>query len=266
MSLTIRRLFRPSEEIEEYLRQDIPLNGLPLYDLTLGWRYCDWYVALEQNDIQGCVIIYRGGRSLASFLTRGTPESVGQLAEHVSYERLFAIVPEYHLPFIEESYHIDLVGKLALMVVDRDQYKAPETQPTERLTTAHLEEVEQFYTQVPAGAYNPRQLEFGPFHGIRAKGRLVSICGTIAYYPRYPGIGVIGNLMTLPEFQHRGFGASVLDSVIQDLFEVCQYASLLVEPDNKDAVRIYDRMGFTEYTTFSMGSCERREKPAPSDQ
>jgi ribosomal protein S18 acetylase RimI-like enzyme len=259
MSLTIRRLFRPSEEVEEFLREDIPLNGLPLYDLTLGWRYCDWYVAFDLNKIQGCFIVYRGGQRLASFLTRGTPESVGQLAEHVFYNRLFAIVPEYHLPFIEDSYEVSSVGKLSLMVVERDHYRTPEAQPTKRLTPTHRAEVEQFYTQVPAGAFNPRQLEFGSFHGIRVKGKLAAVCGTIGQYPRHPGVAVIGNLVTLPKYQRRGFGTSVLDGVLQDLFEVCQYATLMVEPDNTEAIRMYERLGFTEYATFSIGYCNRRE-------
>ena len=259
MSLTIRRLYRPSEEVEEYLREDIPLNGLPLYNLTLGWRYCDWYIAFQMNEIQGCFIVYRGGQSLHSFLTRGTPESIAQLTQHVSYKRLFAIVPEYHLPFIEDEYDINLVGTLALMVLDRDRYRATDVQPSERLTLIHRSEVEQFYTQVPADAFNPRQLEFGSFHGIRVKGKLVSVCGTIGYYPRHPGVAVIGNLVTLPGFQQHGFGTSVLQGVLQDLFEVCQYATLLVEPNNPGAIRIYNRLGFTEYATFSIGYCDRRE-------
>ena len=260
MSLTIRRLFRPSDEVEEYLREDIPLNGLPLYDLTLGWRYCDWYLAFDLNEIQGCFVVYRGGQRLASFLTRGTPEAVGQLAEHVPYQQLFAIIPEYHLPFIEQSYEINSVGSLALMVVDRDNYRAPDSRPTDRLTTAHLAEVEQFYTQVPADAFNPRQLEFGSFHGIRVKGKLVSVCGTIGFYPRHPGVAVIGNLVTLSKYQQRGFGTSVLDSVLQDLFEVCQFVTLLVDPNNTEAIRIYNQLGFTEYATFTIGYCYRREE------
>jgi len=257
--LTIRRLFRPSEEVEDYLREDIPLNGLPLYNLTLGWRYCDWYFAFDNNEIQGCFIVYHGGQGLANLLTRGTPESIGKLAEHVSYKRLFAIVPEYHLPFIEDSYEVSLIGTLTLMVVDRDNYRAPDSQPTDRLTPAHRSEVEQFYAQVPADAFNPRQLEFGSFHGIRVKRKLASVCGTIGYYPRHPGVAVIGNLVTLQEYQQQGFGASVLNSVLQDLFEVCQFATLLVEPDNTEAIRIYERLGFTEYADFAIGYCNRRE-------
>jgi ribosomal protein S18 acetylase RimI-like enzyme len=259
MSLTIRRLFRPSDDIEEYLRRDIPLNGLPLYNLTLGWRYCDWYIAMEINEIQGCFIVYRGGQGLNTFLTRGTPEAVRQLVEFVSYRQLFALVPEDHLPFIEERYFIDSVGSLSLMVLDRDQYQPPEGQATERFSAAHANEIEQFYTQVPSDAFNPRQLEFGSFHGIREREKLVSVCGTIGYYPRHPGIGVIGNLVTLPGFTQHGYGTSVLVAVIQDLFEVCQYATLLVEPHNTEAIRIYERLGFKEYATFRIGNCGRRE-------
>ncbi len=259
MTLTIQRLTEPTQDIEVFLRHDIPLNGLPLYDLTLVWDLTEWFVAKEENVIQGCLIIYKGGRGMGSFFTRGTQDAVHQLIARLSYPSVFAIIPENHVPIVEKQYQFLTQGKFLLMKVEPDQYNPPEILPTERLTTDNLDEVEHFYQIIPAGAWNPRQLDLGPFHGIRQNNVLVSICGTIGVYKASPGAAVIGNLATLPRHQQRGYGTSVLCGVINDLFQHYQYVTLMVESDNSNAIRIYERLGFTLHATFTIGVCQRIE-------
>lgn len=259
MTLTIQRLSKPTKDIEDFLRQDIPLNGLPLYDLTLAWDITEWFIAKKENAIQGCLIIYKGGRGMGSVFTRGTQDAVHQLVAQLSYPSVFAIIPETHVPIVEKQYKFLTQGKFLLMKVEPDQYNPPEIIQTERLTTDDLDEVEQFYQVTPAGAWNPRQLDLGPFHGIRQDGLLVSVCGTIGVYKTRPGVAVIGNLATLPRHQYRGYGTSVLCGVINDLFKHYQYVTLLVESDNSNAIRIYKRLGFTLHAAFTIGVCQRIE-------
>lgn len=259
MTLTIQRLTEPTQDIENFLRQDISLNGLPLYDLTLAWDLTEWFIAKEDNEIQGCLIIYKGGRGMGSFFTRGTHDAVHHLVSQLSYPSVFAIIPETHVPIVEKEYQFLTQGKFLLMKVEPDLFNPPELLPTERLSTDDLDEVEQFYHVVPAGAWNPRQLDLGPFHGIRQDGVLVSVCGTIGVYKASPGVAVIGNLATLPRHQQRGYGTSVLCGVINDLFKHYHYVTLLVESDNINAIRIYERLGFTLHATFTIGVCQRIE-------
>ncbi|MDO8123693.1 MAG: GNAT family N-acetyltransferase [Candidatus Hermodarchaeota archaeon] len=257
MTLTIQRLTEPTNDIEDFLRTDIILNGLPLYDLTLAWDITDWFIAKKENAIQGCLIIYKGGRGMGSFFTRGTQDAVHQLVAQLSYPSVFAIIPENHVPIVEKQYQFLTQGRFLLMKVEPEQYNPPEILPTERLFADNLEEVDQFYQVTPAGAWNPRQLDLGPFYGIRQDGVLVSVCGTIGVYKPSPGVAVIGNLATLPHHQKRGFGTSVLCAVTNALFQNYQYVTLMVESDNFNAIRIYQRIGFTHQATFAIGVCQR---------
>ncbi|MFX1300154.1 MAG: GNAT family N-acetyltransferase [Promethearchaeota archaeon] len=259
MTLTIRRLTEPTQDIEDFLRQDIPLNGLPLYDLTLAWDITEWFIAEDEKVIQGCLIIYKGGRGMVSFFTRGTLDAVHQLVDHLSYPSVFAILPENHVPVLEKHYQFLTHGKFLLMKLEPEQYNPPEILPTERLSANNLDEVDQFYQVTPAGAWNPRQLDIGPFHGVRQDNTLISVCGTLGVYKPSPGVAVIGNLATLPRYQQRGFGTSVLCGVINDLFQKYQYVTLLVESDNINAIRIYERLGFIHYATFTIGICQQIE-------
>ena len=259
MTLTIQRLPKPTKDIEDFLRQDIPLNGLPLYDLTLAWDITEWFIAKEENVIQGCLIIYKGGRGIVSFFTRGTQDAVPQLVAQLPYPTVFAIIPENHVQIVEKQYQFVTQGKFLLMKVEPEQYNPPDILPTERLSADNLDEVDQFYQITPAGAWNPRQLDLGPFHGIRQNDVLVSICGTIGVYKASPGVAVIGNLATLPRHQQRRYGTSVLCGVINDLFQRYQYVTLMVESDNRNAIRIYRRLGFALHATFTIGVCQRIE-------
>lgn len=259
MTLIIQRLTEPTKDLEDFLRQDIPLNGLPLYDLTLAWDITEWFIAEEESVIHGCLIVYKGGRGMGSFFTRGTQNAVQQLVAQLSYPSVFAIIPEKHVPIVEKQYKFLTHGKFLLMKVEPTQYNPPELLPTERLSADNLGEVDRFYQVTPAGAWNPRQLDLGPFHGIRQDSVLVSICGTIGVYKTSPGVAVIGNLATLPRHQQRGYGTSVLCGVINDLFQHYQYVTLLVESDNTDAIRIYERLGFSLHATFTIGVCQRIE-------
>ena len=118
-------------------------------------------------------------------------------------------------------------------------------------------EVDKFYETTSAGAWNPIQLDIGPFHGIRDQNTLVSICGTLGVYHASPGVAVIGNLVTLPAYQNRGFGTSVLCAVIKDLFKYYQIVTLMVDSKNHAAIRIYKRLGFNIHSSLAIGVCQR---------
>ncbi|MFW9985609.1 MAG: GNAT family N-acetyltransferase [Candidatus Odinarchaeota archaeon] len=258
MPLKVQPLLKSSKEVEDFLRKDLPFNGLPLYDLTLAWNQCEWFTAHEKNRLVGCLIVFKGGRGMYSFFTRGNHDAVKELASSLPYSAIFAIIPQHHLELVKEYYQFLTVGEFLLMHLTEDQYQRPEIHSTERLSLANLDEMNDFFLTTNAGAWNPIQLEIGPFHGIRAESKLVSICGTIGVYQKKPGVSVIGNLVTKPNYQGLGYGTSVLCGVIDDLFKNYRHVTLMVESDNHAALRIYKRLGFTLHATQTIGVCQRR--------
>ncbi len=259
MPIEIHPLLEPTKEVEDYLRLDIPLNGLPLYDLTMAWDMSEWFIARAQHELVGCIIVYTGGRGMYSFFTRGTKEAVNQLVASLSHPTIFAIIPQSHRPIVEKHYEFLSQGEFLLMSLEESRCQMPRLHNFVRLTSADLEEVDSFYRTTAAGAWNPAQLDFGPFYGIRVDNRLVSICGTIGVYRASPGASVIGNLVTLPAYQNQGYGTSVLCAVIQDLFQTYRYVTLMVDANNHNAIRIYERLGFVVHTNLAIGVCQRRK-------
>jgi len=259
MSIEVQSLLNPTQEVEDFLRSDIPLNGLPLYDLTLAWDLSKWFIARERNQLVGCLIIYTGGRGMNSFFTRGSQKAVEQLIVQMPYQVIFAIIPQNHRTIVTKYYQFLSQGKFLLMSLEESRFQMPKIHNTIRLTSSAMDEVDKFYETTSAGAWNPIQLDIGPFHGIRDQNTLVSICGTLGVYHASPGAAVIGNLVTLPVYQNRGFGTSVLCAVIKDLFKDYQFVTLMVESKNHAAIRIYKRLGFNIHAALAIGVCQRIE-------
>lgn len=259
MSLKVHQLLKPTQEIEDYLRKDIPFNGLPLYDLTLAWDACDWLIARSQLGLEGCLIVYKGDQGIFTFFTRGSKRAVLQLVTQMSYPSIFAIIPQNHKSIVEEHYHFLSEGKISLMSIEKSQFQLPKVHTAERLTSDNLEEVDNFYKTTTAGAWNPTQLNIGPFYAIREGIQIVSICGVIGVYSKRPGVAVIGNLATSPRYRGQGYGTSVLVAVINELFKTYRYVTLMVDTENHNAIRIYNRLGFNLHNILDIGVCQRRE-------
>ena len=259
MSIEVQPLLEPTTEVEDYLRQDIPLNGLPLYDLTKAWDVSEWFIARDNDKLAGCLIIYTGGRGMFSFITRGNKEAVEELVSSMPYPSIFAIIPTDHRTIVEKHYGFLSQGEFLLMGVEEPRCHMPQLHKTQQLTSTNLDEVDSFFRSTTAGAWNPAQIDIGPFFGIRENNKLVSVCGTIGVYEASPGASVIGNLVTLPAYQNRGYGTSVLCAVIRKLFLKYQYVTLMVDSGNQGAIRIYERLGFTVLARLAIGVCQRRE-------
>ncbi len=259
MTLRLRKIEIPSKTLENFLLQDLPGNALLLYNLTLGWNLCDWFIAQNQSNLEGCLVVYKGGVSMNSFMTRGSQGAVELLIDSLSYATIFAIIPLSHVQVIRKKFQLINQGEFLLMKLERDQYHPLQRHATERLAWNNFKEVDAFYQNTSAGAWNPVQLKFGAFYGIRIKQVLVSICGTIGVYEPEPGVAVIGNLVTLPSYQKRGFGASVLSAVINELFRKYHFVTLMVDRNNQTAIHLYKRLGFTVHDLFVTGVCQLYE-------
>ncbi len=257
--LEIERIKTPNLEVENWLQTELVRNGLLLYNLTGGFNLCDWYIAKEDGKLTACLCLYKGNPALPSLVTRGDSKAVGQIIKRLNNSRLFSIIPQKHADQLQAFYFLENPNEFRLMAVERTQFFSEETIAVERLMLRDLFEVDAFYRLQAAEAWHPKQLEFGPYHCIREKNRIVSICGTIAVYPKIPGVAVIGNLITLPGFRRKGYATAVLSAVVQSLFKQHQWVTLLVVGSNSSAIRMYQQMGFQFVESFLVGLGNRKK-------
>ena len=97
------------------------------------------------------------------------------------------------------------------------------------------------------------------FFGIEEDRRLVAIGSGIAYGP----LGIVGNMVVVPDRRRRGFGSHILREVLAFLEERgARRIELYATPDGR---RLYERFGFTRLATGSMIELDRERALAAGD-
>ena len=89
----------------------------------------------------------------------------------------------------------------------------------------------------------------GVYYGIRVNGRLVSAAGTHVISPQ-ARLGVVGNVLTSPEYRGRGYATATTAAVTAELLRTCDHVVLNVRSDNPPALQAYRRLGYAEHVRF----------------
>jgi GNAT superfamily N-acetyltransferase len=84
------------------------------------------------------------------------------------------------------------------------------------------------------------------------KGEIVAKCNSNA---RSPGYMQIGGMFTKKEFRGRGFGTLVLDKLMKHAALMKKHSALFVKKNNKTALRLYEKTGFSHIDEYSILYC-----------
>lgn len=107
---------------------------------------------------------------------------------------------------------------------------------------ANFAEVDAFYRQHEAGAWNPAQFETGPYVVAEIDGEVVAAAGT---HFAYRALAQVGNVLTAPA--HRGQGwAKACTAAVGDGLAARghDWLSLFVATENQPAIRAYAALGY----------------------
>ena len=114
------------------------------------------------------------------------------------------------------------------------------------LKEADVPEMSVLYeTTRPGRKICPRIQKLGTFLGIRREGKLVAMAGLRMHLPGYREITTVG---TLSGFEGRGYATALLEALVERIRERNERPFLTVRTDNRRAVAIYRRLGFSERT------------------
>ncbi len=101
------------------------------------------------------------------------------------------------------------------------------------------------YDSVPAVAWTPLSLSYGPARGIYVGGQLAAAAG-VHYHT--PWVTEIGHIVTRPEQRRRGMAEAVVRALLADLQGHTRHIFLMHVTANRAAARLYARLGFAPYT------------------
>lgn len=234
---------RDKEAISSILSTDRPWASYALGDLS------DLHFGLSRYYVNGpnLVLVYEGLQPPALFLYGGT----GALRFICS----FLPMGDYNASFIGEPEVIfpgdTNVIQLRRMLRMRQDLSGTtfDTGVAGELGGKDDEAIAALMVHYPDNSYHKDQLAY-PFAGIYLDDRLVACAGTHVVNAD-ERIACIGNVVVHPEYRRRGFAQQVIGKVLTLLADQADMATLNVAVKNKEAVELYQQLGFSIHCRFN---------------
>lgn len=136
----------------------------------------------------------------------------------------------------------------------QDFHPVPDPRPV-RLMPSDIDEILALYAgrSESPDAFHPRQLELGPFFGIRENGELKAVAG-VHVFSQPARVAAVGNVFTHPDSRGRGLGRAASSAVVAALFEAgIETIVLNVSMQNDPALHVYRRLGFMPFCGYYEG-------------
>jgi len=248
-----------------FLEKDRIWAGYAICDLEDElFPLCDWYVATENNNVIALCLHFKGLK-IPSQITMGNPLGVEKILGAVDGPKtLYAHIPLNHREAVQKFYSFSLLTLMKRMAVSRECFKPVEDSAV-RLYDRDLADLERLYTLHPSGAFfRPYMLTLGVYYGIRKNGELVSVAGTHVSSPSH-GMACIGNVFTDPSHRGKGYATVCTSQVVKELLTKYGDIILNVDDQNRQAVRIYEKLGFRGHSVYLEG-LGRLKKPKRSQK
>ncbi len=111
------------------------------------------------------------------------------------------------------------------------------------LTEAHVEEMIQLVKLTKPGPFGRRTIEFGSYFGIFEHEKLIAMTGLRLHVENCTEISAV---CTHPDYLGKGYASILLQHQLQLILQQGQQPFLHVREDNKRAIALYQRLGFSK--------------------
>jgi ribosomal protein S18 acetylase RimI-like enzyme len=145
------------------------------------------------------------------------------------------------------------------MAINRQSFR-PVAGPTIRLLPVEIGDLNRLYGLGFTAWLPADSVASGVYYGIRVGGKLVAAAGTHVISPD-ARLGVVGNVMTAPDYRGRGYAKATTSAVTAELLRTCEDVVLNVRSDNPPAIAAYLALGYTEHWRFEERLVHRRGTP-----
>lgn len=123
----------------------------------------------------------------------------------------------------------------------------------QRLGPADVEKMIELTALTEPGPFRERTIELGSFYGILEGGRLRAMAGQRM---RVPGFVEVSAVCTDPDARGRGYAGILMSQLMRDIFDEGSTPFLHALAKNP-AVRVYEKLGFTERCKFQLAVIKR---------
>lgn len=114
----------------------------------------------------------------------------------------------------------------------------------EQVGLEDLDQLDAFYQTHYYHAWHRDSFHLGPVFWIRCGGKIIAVASCQS---KYQDQNMIGNIFVLPEERGQGLGQAIVVKLISVLEKRGTYVGLFVDEDNKKAIGLYQKLGFTVF-------------------
>lgn len=116
------------------------------------------------------------------------------------------------------------------------------------LTEAHVDEMIELVKLTKPGPFGKRTINFGSYHGIFDKDKLVAMTGQRLHVGNYTELSAV---CTHPDHLGNGYASALMQHQLQIILNNGQQPFLHVRDDNERAIAVYERLGFKVSRTMN---------------
>ena len=236
--------------VRRFLERDRLLAAYAICDLDpreLGRTRCG--IAHDGDQVVAAVVEYTGASPQPVFVM-GRDDGIAEILREAIRPRIayFATLPE-NVGAVSRRYRLEPGPPMIRMWVDPERFRPAPDPGVERLVPADATDLNRLYRLGFGSWLPPQAIGEGVYYGIRIRGRLAAAAGThvISSEAR---LGVVGNVLTQPEYRGRGYAEATTSAVTAELLRFCDHVVLNVRADNPPALNAYRRLGYAEHVRF----------------
>ncbi len=217
----------------------------------------EWWLA-RSDGAQAIVVHSRGGLGRAMFIVGDAEAAGAALGLHPGPRFTFASFRMEHKPAVRRYFHLVRDQLMLRMAVTRESFRPAQGEAI-RLRGRDVQRINRLYSREGGStSYTSRHIEDGVYFGVLAQGKLVSIAGTHVASPA-EGMAVVGNVFTHPDYRGAGLATIATSAVTEHLLQECPLVVLTVETTNREAVHLYERLGYAPDSTLIETPVIRKE-------
>ena len=253
----IHKILNEPEDIEralEYALKNPLKNAIIISNLTQLKADCSSTILQTGENEYAVGSFYMDLPFYNIALMAEKPSEVKELVEQFAARHpqlkegpVYGLYDALTLKLVEANFRVTNKTKELQMAVDPDDVPDVPYDKSryrlEKLTVQDIVQISHLYSLVPAMAWTPKALAFGPYYGLYCDEHLVSIAG-VHFQTRWTS--EVGNIVT--HFKHRRQNLAYIctRAVINNLKAHSDNIFLCVIADNHSAIKLYEKMGFVK--------------------
>lgn len=179
-------------------------------------------------------------------LKTNSPGDLAELHEIIPAKTLIVLFSTQEIS-VPAYWHIDTTKQILQMVYQPTQMPVEINQELVNLADGNIPAMMELTAMTKPGPFLERTIDFGHYEGIFYENKLVAMAGQRLQPQPYIEISAV---CTHPSFTGKGYAASLIQSQIKKITRNCCTPFLHVETNNKTAINLYKKLGFTERTSI----------------